>query len=144
MTIAEDFAGFPTLCLPTAIGGLGFDYRLALGNPHLCEASVAPLALPPVLLTLRFTQGSTFSTDTRKAVTGRSGASSPRSAIAGRSSARRASASLRAVRPPSTAVALVPRSALLTLSYTALQMTSASKAARRRPSGCLTPTSTTT
>lgn len=35
-TIAEDFAGFPTLCLPTSIGGVGFDYRLALGDPHLC------------------------------------------------------------------------------------------------------------
>ncbi|KAL7414871.1 glycoside hydrolase superfamily [Mrakia frigida] len=33
-TIAEDFAGFPTLCLPTRIGGLGFNYRLGLGNPN--------------------------------------------------------------------------------------------------------------
>lgn len=40
-TIAEDFAGFPTLCLPTAIGGVGFEYRLALGNPHLCALSHA-------------------------------------------------------------------------------------------------------
>ena len=31
MTIAEDVSGFPTLALPLAQGGIGFDYRLGLG-----------------------------------------------------------------------------------------------------------------
>ena len=33
MTIAEDVSGMPGLCAPIADGGIGFDYRLALGNP---------------------------------------------------------------------------------------------------------------
>ena len=37
-TIAEDFAGFPTLALPTHLGGVGFNYRLGLGNPDFCES----------------------------------------------------------------------------------------------------------
>jgi len=33
MTIAEDVSGMPGLCAPISDGGIGFDYRLALGNP---------------------------------------------------------------------------------------------------------------
>lgn len=31
--IAEDMSGMPGMCLPTAIGGIGFDYRLGMGMP---------------------------------------------------------------------------------------------------------------
>ncbi|XP_073390436.1 1,4-alpha-glucan-branching enzyme, chloroplastic/amyloplastic isoform X2 [Physcomitrium patens] len=31
--IAEDVSGFPTLCRPVSEGGVGFDYRLAMGIP---------------------------------------------------------------------------------------------------------------
>lgn len=33
VTIAEDMSGMPGMCLPIAAGGLGFDYRLAMGAP---------------------------------------------------------------------------------------------------------------
>ena len=33
VTIAEDVSGMPGMALPVAIGGLGFDYRLAMGVP---------------------------------------------------------------------------------------------------------------
>lgn len=33
IAIAEDMSGMPGLCKPTADGGLGFDYRLAMGIP---------------------------------------------------------------------------------------------------------------
>jgi 1,4-alpha-glucan branching enzyme len=35
VTIAEDVSGMPTLCRPVYIGGLGFDYRLAMAVRHL-------------------------------------------------------------------------------------------------------------
>lgn len=35
ITIAEDVSGMPTLCLPIEVGGIGFDYRLAMGIPEL-------------------------------------------------------------------------------------------------------------
>lgn len=35
ITIAEDVSGMPTLCLPTEIGGIGFDYRLAMAIPDM-------------------------------------------------------------------------------------------------------------
>lgn len=35
ITIAEDVSGMPTLCLPTTIGGVGFDYRLAMAVPDM-------------------------------------------------------------------------------------------------------------
>lgn len=35
ITIAEDVSGMPTLCLPTEIGGIGFDYRLAMAVPDM-------------------------------------------------------------------------------------------------------------
>ena len=35
MTVAEDVSGFPGLCLPLEYGGVGFDYRLAMGIPDL-------------------------------------------------------------------------------------------------------------
>lgn len=35
LLIAEDMSGFPGLCLPQEDGGLGFDYRLAMGIPDL-------------------------------------------------------------------------------------------------------------
>jgi 1,4-alpha-glucan branching enzyme len=35
ITIAEDVSGMPTLCLPVKIGGVGFDYRLAMALPDM-------------------------------------------------------------------------------------------------------------
>jgi 1,4-alpha-glucan branching enzyme len=35
ITIAEDVSGMPTLCLPVKIGGIGFDYRLAMALPDM-------------------------------------------------------------------------------------------------------------
>lgn len=35
ITIAEDVSGMPTLCLPTKIGGIGFDYRLSMAIPDM-------------------------------------------------------------------------------------------------------------
>ncbi len=35
ITIAEDTSAIPGLCLPVAWGGLGFDYRLAMGEPDM-------------------------------------------------------------------------------------------------------------
>ncbi len=33
LTIAEDMSGMPGMCLPLEQGGIGFDYRLAMGGP---------------------------------------------------------------------------------------------------------------
>lgn len=33
ITIAEDMSGMPGMCLPVSAGGIGFDYRLAMGLP---------------------------------------------------------------------------------------------------------------
>ncbi|EJT97629.1 glycoside hydrolase [Dacryopinax primogenitus] len=35
ITIAEDVSGMPTLCLPTDIGGVGFDFRLSMAIPDM-------------------------------------------------------------------------------------------------------------
>jgi 1,4-alpha-glucan branching enzyme len=35
ITIAEDVSGMPALCLPLAVGGVGFDYRLAMAIPDM-------------------------------------------------------------------------------------------------------------
>ena len=35
VTIAEDMSGMPGMCVPVAGGGIGFDYRLAMGLPDL-------------------------------------------------------------------------------------------------------------
>ncbi len=35
VTIAEDMSGMPGMCLPIGDGGIGFDYRLAMGQPDL-------------------------------------------------------------------------------------------------------------
>ena len=35
ITIAEDTSAIPGLCLPIADGGIGFDYRLAMGEPDM-------------------------------------------------------------------------------------------------------------
>lgn len=35
VTIAEDMSGMPGMCLPVDEGGIGFDYRLAMGVPDL-------------------------------------------------------------------------------------------------------------
>ena len=35
ITIAEDVSGMPALCRPTAEGGGGFDYRLAMAIPDM-------------------------------------------------------------------------------------------------------------
>ncbi|CAG7849280.1 1,4-alpha-glucan-branching enzyme; AltName: Full=Glycogen-branching enzyme [Serendipita indica DSM 11827] len=35
ITIAEDVSGMPLLCIPTDVGGLGFDYRLAMAVPDM-------------------------------------------------------------------------------------------------------------
>ncbi|OPX87530.1 MAG: hypothetical protein A4E53_02446 [Pelotomaculum sp. PtaB.Bin104] len=33
VSIVEDMSGMPGMCLPVACGGIGFDYRLAMGVP---------------------------------------------------------------------------------------------------------------
>jgi 1,4-alpha-glucan branching enzyme len=35
ITIAEDMSAMPGMCLPIADGGIGFDYRLAMGSPDM-------------------------------------------------------------------------------------------------------------
>ena len=35
ITVAEDMSGMPGMCLPIAEGGIGFDYRLAMGEPDM-------------------------------------------------------------------------------------------------------------
>jgi len=35
ITIAEDVSGMPALCLPLALGGVGFDYRLSMAIPDM-------------------------------------------------------------------------------------------------------------
>ncbi len=40
VTIAEDMSGMPGMCLPVSEGGLGFDYRLAMGIPDMWVRSV--------------------------------------------------------------------------------------------------------
>lgn len=35
ITVAEDVSGMPALCLPHSIGGVGFDYRLAMAVPDM-------------------------------------------------------------------------------------------------------------
>ena len=35
VTVAEDMSAMPGMCLPIEEGGVGFDYRLAMGNPDL-------------------------------------------------------------------------------------------------------------
>ena len=35
ITVAEDMSGFPGMCLPLEYGGVGFDYRLAMGIPDV-------------------------------------------------------------------------------------------------------------
>ena len=34
-TIAEDVSGMPLLCVPSSLGGLGFDYRLSMAVPDM-------------------------------------------------------------------------------------------------------------
>lgn len=35
ITIAEDVSGMPALCVPLRLGGVGFDYRLAMAIPDM-------------------------------------------------------------------------------------------------------------
>ena len=35
ITIAEDVSGMPGLCIALSLGGIGFDYRLAMAIPDL-------------------------------------------------------------------------------------------------------------
>ena len=35
ITIAEDVSGMPALCVALSLGGIGFDYRLAMAVPDL-------------------------------------------------------------------------------------------------------------
>jgi len=35
VTVAEDMSGMPGMCIPVKDGGIGFDYRLAMGEPDL-------------------------------------------------------------------------------------------------------------
>ena len=35
ITIAEDVSGMPALCLVLSLGGIGFDYRLAMAIPDM-------------------------------------------------------------------------------------------------------------
>ena len=43
VTIAEDMSGMPGMCLPICDGGIGFDYRLAMGLPDLWIRTVKEL-----------------------------------------------------------------------------------------------------
>ncbi|MBR4074722.1 MAG: 1,4-alpha-glucan-branching enzyme, partial [Firmicutes bacterium] len=40
ITIAEDMSGMPGMCLPIQDGGIGFDYRLAMGLPDMWVKAV--------------------------------------------------------------------------------------------------------
>ena len=40
ITVSEDMSGMPGMCLPIADGGIGFDYRLAMGLPDLWVKTV--------------------------------------------------------------------------------------------------------
>ena len=40
ITIAEDMSGMPGMCLPISKGGIGFDYRLAMGMPDFWERTL--------------------------------------------------------------------------------------------------------
>ncbi|OPX90211.1 MAG: 1,4-alpha-glucan branching enzyme GlgB [Pelotomaculum sp. PtaB.Bin104] len=40
ISIAEDMSGMPGMCLPVAYGGIGFDYRLAMGVPDFWVKSL--------------------------------------------------------------------------------------------------------
>lgn len=40
ITIAEDMSGMPGMCLPISQGGIGFDYRLAMGMPDFWEKTL--------------------------------------------------------------------------------------------------------
>ena len=35
ITVSEDMSGMPGMCLPISAGGIGFDYRLAMGQPDM-------------------------------------------------------------------------------------------------------------
>lgn len=35
ISIAEDVSGMPALCVPLSLGGVGFDYRLAMAIPDM-------------------------------------------------------------------------------------------------------------
>ena len=35
ITVGEDVSGMPALCLPLSLGGVGFDYRLAMAVPDM-------------------------------------------------------------------------------------------------------------
>ena len=43
ITIAEDMSGMPGMCLPIDDGGIGFDYRLAMGLPDMWIRTVKEL-----------------------------------------------------------------------------------------------------
>ena len=43
VTIAEDMSGMPGMCLPIEDGGIGFDYRLAMGMPDMWIRTVKEL-----------------------------------------------------------------------------------------------------
>lgn len=40
ITVAEDMSAMPGMCLPISKGGIGFDYRLAMGMPDFWERSL--------------------------------------------------------------------------------------------------------
>ena len=40
ITIAEDMSGMPGMCIPISKGGIGFDYRLAMGMPDFWERTL--------------------------------------------------------------------------------------------------------
>ena len=44
ITIAEDMSGMPGMCLPIEDGGVGFDYRLAMGMPDMWIKTVKELS----------------------------------------------------------------------------------------------------
>jgi 1,4-alpha-glucan branching enzyme len=54
VTIAEDVSGMPGLCRPVEEGGVGFDYRLAMGTPDMWIRSVLQVLFYKQLAILLF------------------------------------------------------------------------------------------
>lgn len=44
ISIAEDMSGMPGMCIPIKDGGIGFDYRLAMGVPDFWIKTISNLS----------------------------------------------------------------------------------------------------
>ena len=50
VTIAEDMSGMPGMCVPVMEGGIGFNYRLAMGLPALSSFHASSISLNSCLV----------------------------------------------------------------------------------------------